>query len=80
MENKKFLKDILLSKKPFTFINKDGEQVTMYECYSMTEEPYNENGYIVKHFYATENKIKDIPIFEKVTVRYSKQYKKFYVG
>lgn len=80
MSEKQFLKDILLQKKPFQFTKKDtGEVVTMYECYSMTEQPYNENGYIVKHFYATEDKIKDIEILAKVNVRYSKQYKKFYV-
>ena len=81
MENKQFLKDILLTKKPFKFTDKEtGEEKTMYECYSMTEQPYDDNGYIVKHFYATEDKIKDIEILGKVNVRYSKQYRKFYVS
>ena len=83
MENEKngvYLNDILTSKKPFTFTKEDGEVVEMFECYSVTDKQYNETGFIVKHFYATADKIKDTAIGEKVNVRYSKKYRKFYVS
>lgn len=78
-EEKKYLKDILLSKRPFTYTDKEtNEQVKMYECFTMTEEPYNENGYIVKHFYAKPEKVEFVQILDKIEVRYSHKYNKFY--
>lgn len=80
MEERKYLKDILLQKKPFEFTNDKGEKVTMYECYSRTEEPFDENGYFVKHFYVTADKIEGVNIGDTIKVRFSRQYRKFYVG
>lgn len=78
-EKKKYLKDILLTKRPFTYKDKDtGEEIKMYEVFTMTEEPYNENGYIVKQFYAKPEKVEYVQILDKIEVRYSHKYKKFY--
>lgn len=80
MEEKKYLRDVLLQKKPFDYKNDNGEIVKLYECYSRTEDIFDENGFFVKHFYATEDKIGDVNIGDFIKVKFSKTYKKFYVG
>ena len=78
--DKVYLKDILLQKKPFQYKNENGEIVDMCECYSRTEEIYDDTGYFVKHFYAPAEKLAGIDIGDVVKVRFSHTYKKFYLG
>lgn len=80
MENRVYLKDVLLTRKPFVYTNKDGETVQMAECYSRTEDIFDENGYLIKHFYCLYEKVKDINIGDFVKVKFSKQYNKFYLS
>ena len=75
-----YLKDKLIQKKPFTFTDENGEKQTLYECYSMTEEPFDENGYFVKHFYTKANIIEKYNIGDTLSVKFSHKWKKFYVS